>query len=313
MSKVYTASRLSDGNKVFPAKVEINEHGVTVTIPGLFNNESADVSYEQLLAVKVDTPLVGYSRIYFNIFGRGNVSANGFTKAEVTEMRDLIQQYKSAAHRGYSTTGITVQPVIATAPIQPAPSQSESEEVKLRRMELESERLQHQAAERERVVQEDKEFIEGAKRYWKIWVPSLLLIVAFFVFSGKSKEKSKQEAAAYNIQLEKLNDSIQIMINEHADRDLALSKINRLVHPSHEQYEQKSGVLSTEYYDEYWNKVREERKRQVLEPSKESSAMPKGKRVKREGNRQAHQETSSIPEETPIEPEEHVQEIETVQ
>ena len=58
----FTASRLSEGNKVFSAVSHIEQTGVTVKIPGIFRDDTS--SYYNLIAsVDLKTPLVGYSSV----------------------------------------------------------------------------------------------------------------------------------------------------------------------------------------------------------------------------------------------------------
>lgn len=88
--KKYTASRLSDGNKVFPCQITIHDESVTLKIPGLFRGQEATIPFSRVSAVEVDCPLVGYSSITISTTGEGNIVAHGFTKREVKEMKEMI-------------------------------------------------------------------------------------------------------------------------------------------------------------------------------------------------------------------------------
>jgi len=89
----FTASRLSEGNKLFPAEIHIEDVGLTVKIPGFLGGKSTSLSYSDISAVSVDTPLMGYSTIHFNAHG-AKISAHGFTKAEVNQIKDAIDNGK---------------------------------------------------------------------------------------------------------------------------------------------------------------------------------------------------------------------------
>lgn len=124
-----------------------------------------------------------------------------------------------------------------------------------------------------------------------IAVVSVLFLVglgAYFMIDG---ENQKQNAVQINADLEKIEDSVRIYINEkNFDRSLVLA--NQLNHPLHEVYEGKGTMWESEYYDLYWNKKREEYKEIILnkgsltedksEENKESSKSKKKKSSKQE-------------------------------
>jgi len=87
----FKASRLSEGNKVFPTTIEVGEQGVTVKIPGLFSGQTRYLTFHQIGEVSIKTPLVGYSTISFYSAGT-QVTAHGFTKEEVHQIKDAIEQ-----------------------------------------------------------------------------------------------------------------------------------------------------------------------------------------------------------------------------
>ncbi len=89
----FVASRLSSGNKIFPAEIYLDPAGVTIKIPGLFSGETKHFDYDHIASVEIDTPLIGYSKI--SIFAGGTMmEANGFTKAEVKQIKEGIEKGK---------------------------------------------------------------------------------------------------------------------------------------------------------------------------------------------------------------------------
>ncbi len=88
--KNYTASRLSEGNKVFPITLQIDDLGVTLKHPGLFSGQEKTIPFSRVSSVDVDCPLVGYSTIMIQTTGEGKIAAHGFTKSEVVEMKKMI-------------------------------------------------------------------------------------------------------------------------------------------------------------------------------------------------------------------------------
>lgn len=91
--KKITASRISDGNKLFPASITIEDSGLKVRLPGFWKDEETFVSYTDISGVSIDTPLIGYSSIEFNVVG-SRVKAHGFTKSEVKEIKQAIDDGK---------------------------------------------------------------------------------------------------------------------------------------------------------------------------------------------------------------------------
>lgn len=87
------ASRLSKGNKWFPAEIHIEETGLTVKIPELFGGKSTFLSYKDISSVEFDSPFIGFSTIRFNAGGL-EVTAHGFTRAEVQEVKKAIDNGK---------------------------------------------------------------------------------------------------------------------------------------------------------------------------------------------------------------------------
>lgn len=98
----FVASRLSSGNKLFPAEIHLDPTGVTIKIPGLFSGETKHFDYDHIASVEIDTPLIGYSKL--SIFAGGTtMEANGFTKAEVKQIKEGIEKGKLALKSNAST------------------------------------------------------------------------------------------------------------------------------------------------------------------------------------------------------------------
>lgn len=91
----FTASRLSAGNKIFPAEITLEETGFEVKIPGLFSGDSKFISYDSISAVEINTPMIGYSTLTF--FHSGNkVTAHGFTKEDTELIKEEIEKRRAA-------------------------------------------------------------------------------------------------------------------------------------------------------------------------------------------------------------------------
>jgi len=92
----FSASRLSEGNKIFPAEIHIEQNGVTVKIPGLFGGDTKFFDFKHIASVDVKAPMIGYSTVTFYA-GRTQISAHGFTSSEVKQMKQAIENGKSNA------------------------------------------------------------------------------------------------------------------------------------------------------------------------------------------------------------------------
>ena len=85
----FTASRLSDGNKVFPDEITIDDYSVTIKSPKLFGGVSKSFPLGQI-SVKVNTPMIGYSDI--TLFSQGTgMSVHGFTSSDAKSIKSLIE------------------------------------------------------------------------------------------------------------------------------------------------------------------------------------------------------------------------------
>ena len=86
----FTASRLTEGNRVFPSKIVIDNIGVTLKDPGLFSGKEKTIPFNRISAVDYETPFIGYSTIIIETTGEGQIKLHGFTKSEVKKMKNLI-------------------------------------------------------------------------------------------------------------------------------------------------------------------------------------------------------------------------------
>jgi hypothetical protein len=88
--KIYTASRLTDGNRIFPSEIIIDNLSITFKIPSLFSGKETTIPFSRISSVNIDCPFVGFSTIIIETTGEGQILAKGFTKSEVIEMKELI-------------------------------------------------------------------------------------------------------------------------------------------------------------------------------------------------------------------------------
>jgi hypothetical protein len=90
----FVASRLSEGNKLFPSEIILEVSGIEIKIPGLLSSDTKFISYDGISAVEINSPMIGFSTI--TIFHSGNkVTAHGFSKDDAKAVKDEIEKRKS--------------------------------------------------------------------------------------------------------------------------------------------------------------------------------------------------------------------------
>ena len=89
--KIYQASRISEGNTLFPAEIHILETEIMLKIPGFFSGKSRHIVYQQIEGVNIDTPMIGYSTITF-VVGGEEIVGHGFTKSEAQEIKEICSE-----------------------------------------------------------------------------------------------------------------------------------------------------------------------------------------------------------------------------
>lgn len=88
--ETYTSSRLTSGNRIFPSKIIIDEQGVTLKKPSLFSGKEKTIPFSRISSVNIDCPFIGFSTIIIETTGEGSIASNGFTKADVKKMKEMI-------------------------------------------------------------------------------------------------------------------------------------------------------------------------------------------------------------------------------
>lgn len=89
--KKFIASRLTSGNRLFPAEVTIGDTSVTLRIPSILSGgKEKTIPFNRISSVDIDCPTIGFSKIVIETTGEGRIESNGFLQAEVKEMKQLI-------------------------------------------------------------------------------------------------------------------------------------------------------------------------------------------------------------------------------
>ena len=87
----FEASRMAEGNRLFPAQIKIDDFGVTLKVPGFFSGKEKSLSFTEISSINVESPMMGYSSILFRTIGFDQITAKGFSKSDANEIKELVQ------------------------------------------------------------------------------------------------------------------------------------------------------------------------------------------------------------------------------
>jgi hypothetical protein len=90
-TKEFTASRLSDDNKLMPNRYKINDFGITIIEPGVFKDTQKSYAFFDIETVELENPLIGFSTVKIKIEDE-LIAIKGLYNTDAEEMLDLIQQ-----------------------------------------------------------------------------------------------------------------------------------------------------------------------------------------------------------------------------
>ena len=88
--ETFIASRWTDGNRIFPSKIIIDDLGVTLHDPGLFSGKEKTVPFSRISSVNIECPFLGFSTIIIETTGEGRIASQGFSKDNVKRMKEII-------------------------------------------------------------------------------------------------------------------------------------------------------------------------------------------------------------------------------
>lgn len=90
----YTASRLSEGNTLFPPVIETETEGLYVTIPGFFKNKKTFIAYSEISSFEIDSPFIGFATITF-MASNVKVKVHGLSSSDARSIERTIKDGKS--------------------------------------------------------------------------------------------------------------------------------------------------------------------------------------------------------------------------
>ena len=91
-NRVFTASRLTSGNLLFPVRIEVNQNRVTRIKPRLFGSNEESIPIPKVASVNIQTGIM-WSDIRIDSVGGSNpIVSHGHRKDDARAIRDLIER-----------------------------------------------------------------------------------------------------------------------------------------------------------------------------------------------------------------------------
>jgi len=96
-SHVFTASRWTKGNRIFPVRIEVNQDSVTRIKPRLFGANEESIAIPKVASVSIQTGLI-WSDIRIDSEGGSNpIVSHGHLKGDAQAIRALIEQFQKTS------------------------------------------------------------------------------------------------------------------------------------------------------------------------------------------------------------------------
>lgn len=91
---VFTASRLTSGNLIFPVRIEVNQNRITRIKPRLFGSNEESIAITKVASINIQTGII-WSDIRIDSAGGSNpIVSHGHSKGDARAIRDLIEQFQ---------------------------------------------------------------------------------------------------------------------------------------------------------------------------------------------------------------------------
>ena len=96
---VFRASRMSQGNRLFPTQVLITPSSVVHFTPEAFGRREQSIHIAHISSVSIDTNLMFSDVIIETSGGATPVRCHGHRKRDAVRMKQLIEEYQTAYYR----------------------------------------------------------------------------------------------------------------------------------------------------------------------------------------------------------------------
>ena len=95
-NQIFTASRWTRGNRLFPVRIAVNSSRVTRIQPRLFGSNEESIAIPKVASVNIETGIL-WSNIRIDSEGGSNpIVSHGHRKGDAQAIRALIEQYQYA-------------------------------------------------------------------------------------------------------------------------------------------------------------------------------------------------------------------------
>jgi hypothetical protein len=96
---VFRASRLSRGNRIFPAQVVITPTSITLYRPQWIGKIEESIHMAHVASIKIDTNIIFSDVLIETTGGQHPIACHGHTKGDAVEMKQIIERYQSEYYR----------------------------------------------------------------------------------------------------------------------------------------------------------------------------------------------------------------------
>ena len=96
---VFLASRVSKGNRIFPAQVIITPSSVTMFKPQWIGKLEESLHIAHVASIKIDTNIVFSDVLIETTGGHNPIVLHGHTKSDAVKMKAVIEQYQTAYYK----------------------------------------------------------------------------------------------------------------------------------------------------------------------------------------------------------------------
>ena len=92
---VFQASRLTRGNRIFPAQVQITPQSVTMLQPQWVGKREESIHLAHVSSIKIDTNMVFSDVLIETTGGHHPLVCHGHTKGDAVKMKQTIEKFQS--------------------------------------------------------------------------------------------------------------------------------------------------------------------------------------------------------------------------
>ena len=97
MTEVFTASRITRGNFLFPTRIEVSPERVLRIKPRAMGQDEESIAMGKIASVQIKVGLM-FSDIRIDSAGGSNpIVSHGHSKGDARRIRELIEQYQQAS------------------------------------------------------------------------------------------------------------------------------------------------------------------------------------------------------------------------